>query len=475
MVTESALLAASRGSVVAPAGCGKTELIARAVTGQLGAGTLVLTHTHAGVKALRDRLRRLNVSRRHVRVETIAGWCLRYASSYPETARLANVEPVRQEWNSVYDGALRVLQVKAMQRVVRSSYTRVLVDEYQDCTARQHAVVLELAKHLPSSVLGDPLQGIFGFGGGNLRWKVDVESNFPSIGTLEEPWRWKGKNEPLGRWLLDIRGPLERGEQIDLEGSPAVRMALSPENQRAAAHALVGAGGAVVAVRKWPKDAHAFARSLGGVYPSMEAVDCDDLLAFAGDIDRLAGPSRAARLVRLAAECFTVVGTSLEGIQEQLDKGEVPSPARYRRLGEVVSALATVSITATMEALLLAMRAIERIQGAKLFRRELWREAVRSVAEFQLGQHPTLWQTAWNLRNRHRSVGRSCEPRSVSRTLLIKGLEFDHALVLNADEFEDPRRRGDGARHFYVAATRGARSLTLLSAEPQVRFSPANL
>lgn len=44
----------------------------------------------------------------------------------------------------------------------------------------------------------------------------------------------------------------------------------------------------------------------------------------------------------------------------------------------------------------------------------------------------------------------------MSRTLLIKGLEFDHALVLSADELD--------ARNLYVALTRGSRSLTVLTA-----------
>jgi DNA helicase-2/ATP-dependent DNA helicase PcrA len=51
------LLAISRGTVTAPAGCGKTHLIAEALT-RHGSGKpiLVLTHTNAGVVALRGRL-----------------------------------------------------------------------------------------------------------------------------------------------------------------------------------------------------------------------------------------------------------------------------------------------------------------------------------------------------------------------------------------------------------------------------------
>ena len=54
------LLAINRGTVTAPAGCGKTHLIAEALTRHGGSKPiLVLTHTNAGVVALRGRLDRL--------------------------------------------------------------------------------------------------------------------------------------------------------------------------------------------------------------------------------------------------------------------------------------------------------------------------------------------------------------------------------------------------------------------------------
>lgn len=74
-----------------------------------------------------------------------------------------------------------------------------------------------------------------------------------------------------------------------------------------------------------------------------------------------------------------------------------------------------------------------------------------------------------------RANGRSLEARLVSRTLLIKGLEFDHALLLNADEFEDSGRPGDGAKHFYVAATRGSQALIVLSSQASVQFKAPSL
>ena len=52
MTDAATLLSADRAFVIAPAGCGKTELIAKAVYLDAGCRSLVLTHTHAGIDAL---------------------------------------------------------------------------------------------------------------------------------------------------------------------------------------------------------------------------------------------------------------------------------------------------------------------------------------------------------------------------------------------------------------------------------------
>src|ERR1700756_2059458 len=76
------------GSMIAPAGCGKPEQIALS-TQIAGGRRLILTHTHAGVDALRKRLKKHKVPSDKCRVETIAGWCLRYALSFPKRSGLA--------------------------------------------------------------------------------------------------------------------------------------------------------------------------------------------------------------------------------------------------------------------------------------------------------------------------------------------------------------------------------------------------
>ena len=51
------------------------------------------------------------------------------------------------------------------------------------------------------------------------------------------------------------------------------------------------------------------------------------------------------------------------------------------------------------------------------------------------------------------TVGRQLPKNAIGSTLLLKGLEADHVVVLNASDLD--------ARNLYVAMTRGAKSVIL--------------
>jgi hypothetical protein len=107
------------------------------------------------------------------------------------------------EWGSIYDGAARLVQSGAVNSVIDASYGGLFVDEYQDCTRRQHAVVRLLADHIPCCIFGDPLEGIFDFRDQQpVDWNRDVLPAFPSQGELRTPRRWKNAgNGELADWL----------------------------------------------------------------------------------------------------------------------------------------------------------------------------------------------------------------------------------------------------------------------------------
>ena len=69
-------------SLIGPAGSGKTESIACALQNSDGR-QLVLTHTHAGVRSLRKKFNKFKIPQSKYVLETIHGFFLKYAASYP--------------------------------------------------------------------------------------------------------------------------------------------------------------------------------------------------------------------------------------------------------------------------------------------------------------------------------------------------------------------------------------------------------
>ena len=121
------LVGYGNGAICAPAGHGKTELIAKVAA--LGQRALILTHTHAGVHAIRSRLKRLQVAHAAVAVDTIAGWSMRYSHAFPGVARPCKGTPRGPQWDQLYEGTNRALKVPAIRQVVEASYDRILIDE----------------------------------------------------------------------------------------------------------------------------------------------------------------------------------------------------------------------------------------------------------------------------------------------------------------------------------------------------------
>jgi DNA helicase-2/ATP-dependent DNA helicase PcrA len=74
---------------------------------------------------------------------------------------------------------------------------------------------------------------------------------------------------------------------------------------------------------------------------------------------------------------------------------------------------------------------------------------------------PSPYDAAVSVREQSRLIGRPLARRTVGSTLLLKGLEGDIAVILNADAMDQ--------NHLYVAMTRGARGLVLCSASPVLR------
>jgi hypothetical protein len=465
MSEVDALLGTRRGAMVAPAGCGKTHLIATAISRNEAGRSLILTHTHAGVDALRSRLRSTGVSTGSFSIDTIAGWALRYASSYPTSTgvRVGEKPASNDEWNKVYPSATKLLEGGHIRDVIQASYPGgVFVDEYQDCIVEQHQLMLALSNAVPCRVLGDPLQGIFDFGNNTVvSWPEHVEPHFESLDGPVTPYRWLNTNMELGQWLQQVRTNLEKGQPIDLgelpNGVQHVQLehnaGLRAQQQRSAClEALNHRGESVVVIQQWAGQCHSMGKTLKGTFSCAEPVECKELLDSAEKIGAATGPERVRAVVNFAGLCMTKAASQFKSLPDKLAGGQT---LRSKKYAGQIAALRAVANSVCCSPVATALESLEAVEGANVYRRELIREMKRAAVEFGTGEHKTLADAAWEARSRTRVIGRPVVKRCLGRTLLVKGLEFDHAIILDADSLD--------RKNLYVAMTRGAKTLTILS------------
>lgn len=462
------LLMIDCGAVTAPAGCGKTHLIAEALTRHAARKPiLILTHTNAGVAALRERLDRANVPSKAYRISTIDGWAMRLSATFPKRSAcdqsMLKLSNPASDYPKIRAAAANILNPGHVDDIVAASYARLIVDEYQDCSTQQHAIVAAISQIIPTCVLGDPMQAIFGFGKDGLaKWDEDVCTAFPVAGELDTPWRWiNADSEELGQWLLDVRRKLLDEEPIDLREAPAavnfVYLDGTEDHQRrlAAARTRISDGNGCVLIigdSTNPESQRQFASQTPGAV-TVEAVDMRDLISFSRSFN-LSSPDALTDLVEFAQRVMTNVGADdLVRRVHLLTRGTARKPPTdTERI-----ALAFFQAPSYRAAVDLLVE-ISKEAGVRTHRPAVLRACIKAFQLCDSKKDLALYDAAIRMREQNRLVGRPLPKRAVGSTLLLKGLEAEVAVILNATDMN--------ARNLYVAMTRGSKALTICSSTP---------
>lgn len=468
-----AMLGSTRSFAVAAAGCGKTELLGQLVADHRSGRQLVLTHTHAGVAAIKKRLADMHVPQEKFHLDTIAGWCLKYGASYPAISGYRPGAEADPDWSATYPGAEKVCRSALGKKVIRESYDGVLVDEYQDCSLRQHALVSALAECIPCRGVGDPLQTIFGFRDDKVVPWETIRTDFAVVeDALTTPWRWRreGSNAGLGEWLVTARRQLMETGQVELADGPVTWVQHDPAMSSSEAWALACRSVSApptettVAILQWPPECVELAKRMGGRWPVVERFDDPDLLRLGHKLVDADGITAVDALVQFVSERMTGMGTAMKTAIDAINAGR--GVTRIKKNRDHVDRLSALAMNPTPANALAWLEGVllERDDDWWLYRRECvyqLREALRHCTTDSFADLPNQVAAA---RTRARHRGRLTQRRTIGTPLLVKGLEFDHAVVLwepkprQGQETKYPSRQG-----LYVALTRASKSLTVVS------------
>jgi hypothetical protein len=325
-----------------------------------------------------------------------------------------------------YRSAAQLLSTRTLDDVIRASYTLVLVDEYQDCNLSQHEILKAVSRITPTVVFGDPLQGIFDFGGENIvDWERDVLPAFPHIYELEIPWRWRNKgNEALARWLASTRERLQAGRSVDLRNAPAcvqVHCVERPELERALEmKACNGVRAsernrlAIIGARGSENVRAALAKRVRA--QNVETIECKELQAVCAKIEATTRNDRLEVIVQLLDRCMVGVNPTpflrrvlhIHGggrINKPLTAGEA---AALQILGED-----------RLEPLVDLIDAFRKT--GRTFRGELVFALRESLFARCAAEGMSLLDCTWHVQERRRHAGRRRGHKIVTSTLLAKG------------------------------------------------------
>lgn len=462
-----AFMSAEKSIIIAPAGYGKTYTIAEAIAAYRGSKkVLVLTHTHSGIASLREKFEQRHLVTSTYHLDTICSFALNLTKSYHINK---DEIPTENDTSAMFDFAVQhaelILKARPIKQLISTRYEHLIVDEYQDCTLAQHKMLMELSQNLKTHLLGDPLQGIFGFRGQEIVDFNDV-SFVPfksNCQVLDTPWRWRNAGQDaLGHDLSLVRDKLLANQDIDLRDYPSICLTLGARDDYAIPKSSV-----------WNRLSQELKFGCVIIYPNntsvesrkavvkrlpqiqlLESIDGKDYYNWCSNFDIHSGQQiviDVADMMRTVCK-KSIINTWIKVDGTLVNKRKPEEKVLRDKLEAIISSL---TIKRSYRKIADLIVALIQLKGVIVYRKDFVKDILNTLIEAdRLGL--TASEAIVRNRNLIRRKGRKVSKNSIGTTLLTKGLEFDNVLVLNAQDIKDPR-------HLYVALSRCRRRLVVIT------------
>ena len=312
---------------------------------------------------------------------------------------------------------------------------------------------------MPCRVLGDDLQGVFGFRDDPLIGWHDVQGAFANnLGMLETPYRWiKADNEGLGRWLLGARPDFRRDREPDYAGSPIERRAIPYSDLGKALLRLTDVKeGRICVIGPKARRLHAGSETTL-VNRGYRVLESNELTALRNLILTLSDESprpKSDAAMKFLAQAYGGLSADEKNYLGKILKGDRQRPRRAdrRRLCETHTQGPTPGLISDL------LEYVERISGLSCKLRESV-STLKCVLEEHIESGTELKSLYADEITKRKYQSRSNVYRCIGSTLLVKGLEFDHAVILSDANWQ---KNWGNHRDLYVALTRGSKITILI-------------
>lgn len=489
IISLETFLADNHSLMIAPAGHGKTFCISECVK-IIGEGgcVLILTHTHAGIASIKSKMSKANVPSKYYHIETIMGFIQHYVTSLFGADALPEIND-NSYYNTLLQIGKNIFSSNLVKTILFNSYKCLFVDEYQDCSLEQNDIILEISEILPAHLFGDEMQGIFSFNGQiPVSFKDDLPS-FNQYRLLTIPWRWKsnGNNEQLGYEILKCRKSLESNpSEINIHNNPQSSFyVLLLDDRQKDYFQTVGKyirslpGNSILVIVPSGKDYGTISErvtirnrlGLKYSFQLIEALDDNKFYSCAKSADTLIreikDKHKPIKQIAKLLESLTFTKTDInEWITDNKikSKRDMDKSIIALKLQEEINRFISIPSSITLLSLLIFAKVELKMQ----LKRENLYYTLQKVIKDSITNQTSIYTEMVSYKNRIRRTGRTIKGKCIATTLLTKGLEFDHVVIIGANKFEDHK-------NFYVAISRACKSLHIFTNSMTLHFNKYGL
>lgn len=470
-----AFLQEQKSLLIAPAGHGKTHAIIECLHHTTGK-QLILTHTHAGIASLKEKIKALGIETQKYHIETISGFVQKYVHAYVNKNEIPPQEDNKRYYTFLVTKGREIITLPVIQNVITTSYSGIFVDEYQDCTLQQHALIMCLSNNLPIRIFGDPLQGIFEFSDPlvNFDNKEHLGDFSHNTHTLETPWRWNKSNIQLGRALQDIRRRIELKQQINLTDYKDIIEFIKVKNEndiyqpnefyykevnrRLDLKNLLIIHPISSSIEQRKNVVSKFRKPIR----VLESIDDRLFYKLAKMFDCLTAENSYQIIFEVCTELFSKTELKKWLTEKSVVRkrnGDTSSQEISSKLNTLFSALNNSLAKHICSEIL---NCIKEIPNIRCYRIEVFYSLCSALEGSS--SRVSVYDSMVMVRNNIRKMGRKISGCCIGTTLLTKGLEFEHVMILNVNKFNSPK-------HLYVALTRASKKLVVFGESPFINLS----
>jgi hypothetical protein len=458
-----------KSMLIAPAGYGKTFTIASCLKIVKGKH-LVLTHTNAGIASIYEKIKKLKVPNTSYQIETISSFVQNIARSFSNQSIFPPQESGKEYYKAITERAIILIKIKPIKKMIGNSFSGLFVDEYQDCTLRQHHFIQQLAEIFPTHILGDPMQGIFNLDSDDplvdLNESEIMGNYLSSTFSLDIPWRWINQNKKeLGEDLRRIRNKLETDKTPIHDFSPYTNISCyqfgksqlfkgyyeSALKQKICSILSSNENALFIHSESANRDARiAYVKYFPNRIFLIESIDHKDFYHLAKTIDSFStnGASLTSNIYDLLVSLFPkteiIKWVQKERLTRKNGKEDKPINKRFKEAFENYKGTGEIAFLAQIIGL------VPELIGKKSNFKDIYASllfAVKKSAE----NSTSVYDEIVAQRNMTRRVGRKLFGKSIGTTLLTKGLEYDTVVLLEEEPFD--------YKNQYVALTRGSKNV----------------